>query len=257
MPRKTVDLERDPDALADMERERDILLRELDELDEQLRTGEINREQHDRLSEAITGKAAAAIVSMERGRVASRDDVRQRRSLTATVAIVLGIVAVAVAAGWLLIDQLAPRVGPTPDARQVAAPEERGERLAEAVEESPSDVPARLAYARSLIEQGDLPGALEQYDAASEIEPSNAEALTYGGWLAVLNGSPDGLERLDRAVAADPEYPDAHALRGLARMRSGDRTGALTDLTHYLELAPQGPLAPQVQQLIDELAAAP
>lgn len=256
MSRRTVDVVRDPDALADMERERDILLRELDELDEQLRLGEISTEQHTRLSEAITGRAAAAIIAAERGAAARREGTGHRRSFAATMGIVVGIIVVAVTAGWLLIDQLAPRVGPTPDARQVAAPEQRGDRLAEVVEEDPTDVPARLAYARSLIEQGDLPGALEQYDAATEIDPSNAEALTYGGWLSVLTGSPDGLERLDRAVTTAPDYPDAHALRGLARMRAGDRTGALDDLTHYLELAPQGPLAPQVQQLIDELGAA-
>ena len=246
----------DPDALADLERERDILLRELDELDEQLKAGEISQEQHARLGEALTSHAAATIVAMERGRP-SRGRQGQTRSLPVSLAVVTGVLAMAVVTGWLLIDQLAPRVAPAPAAPAASSPEQRSDRLAEVVTDDPSNVPARLGYARFLIEQEDLPGALEQYDAVVALEPSNAEALAYGGWVAVLTDSPKGLDRLQRATAADPGYPDAHALLGLALMRGGDPTGARSELTRYLEIAPQGPLAPQVQQLIDRLGAAP
>lgn len=247
----------DPDARADLERERDILLRELDELDEQLKAGEISQDQHARLGEALTSHAAATIVAMERGRPdrAGRDG--RTRSLPVTLAVVTGVVAMAVLAGWLLIGQLAPRVAPTPAGPSAAAPEQRSNRLADVVAADPSNVPARLGYARFLIEQEDLPGALEQYDAAAALEPTNAEALAYGGWVAVLTNSSDGLDRLHRAVAADPDYPDAHALLGLALMRGGDPAGARSELARYLEIAPQGPLAAQVQQLIDRLGAAP
>ena len=125
------------------------------------------------------------------------------------------------------------------------------------VHQRPDDAPARMALARLLLQQQDLPGALEQFDAAARLDPGNAEALAYGGWVAELTGVSDALLRLDRAVGADPTYPDAHALRGLVLMRSGDSDAASGELRRYLELAPEGPLAAEVQGLVERLGGSP
>jgi regulator of sirC expression with transglutaminase-like and TPR domain len=48
---------------------------------------------------------------------------------------------------------------------------------------------------------------------------------------------------------------DAHATRGLARAATGDRAGARRDLERALELAPEGPLAPDLRKRLAELPA--
>lgn len=174
------------------------------------------------------------------------------------MAVGVGLAALVVVTGGGLTTQLAPRTpsGALPGAG--ATTEERVARLADVVAERPGDVPARLALARLLLQQQDLPGALVQYDAAWASDPTNAEALAYAGWIGVLTGQDqEGRARLDRAVAADPDYPDARALRGLALMRAGDAGAAVDELGRYLELAPGGPLAPQVQALISRLGGRP
>lgn len=241
----------DPDELAALEYERDMLLRELRELDGQLATREISRAQHAVLVDELTDRAADAITRIERGRAAR--PAAPRRGWR-TLAVATGVAIVVVVTAGVLRAQLAPRAsGGGPPAAESTA-EARAARLAAVVAERPDDVPARMAYARMLLQQQDLAGAFAQYDAASVHEPANAEALAYAGWIAVLTGrSAGGQQRLDRAVAADPAYPDAHALRGLALMRAGDNTAAASELRRYLELAPGGPLAAQVEAVITRL----
>ena len=245
----------DPDDLAQLEHERDILLRDLRELEAQHATGEIDSPQYEALRDELTTRAADTIALAERGKVNRPHRAPRPRSRLLAAA---GIVTLAVAAGLLLADQLAPRVRPAPPVAQDADAAARIARLAATVEERPDDIPARLALARLLIQDQDFSAAQRQFDAVVDLDDNHAEALTYAGWLATLTGdTPGGLDRLDRAVAADPAYPDAHALRGLALMRTGDSSGALAELRRYLHLAPNGPLAAQVNTVIARLEGAP
>ena len=243
----------DPDALATLEHERDLLLRELRELDGQVAGGEIDPAQRAGLADALTARAAEVIVEIERGRAARP---APPRNGWRAIVFVVGLAAVVGVTSGVLRTQLAPRT--SPDGVVEATAEARVARLAGVVAERPDDVPARLALARMLLQQQDLPGALVHYDAASARDPAHAEALAYAGWIAVLTGSDqEGRARLDRAVAADPAYPDAHALRGLALMRAGDAATAVEELRRYLELAPGGPLASQVEAVISRLEGRP
>lgn len=246
----------DPDRLAALEYERDVLRRELDEVDAQRARDEIDDDQHAVLTHDLRSRAT----HVER-RIATGRDQRPRRrtSRRAVGAVAAVLVTGGALLAWMLSAQLAPRVRPTAaPASSESSIEARTERLAAVVARRPGDVPARIAYARILLEQRDLAGALAQYDAAATNEPTNAEALAYGGWVAVLTGDADGgRRRVDAAVAADPSYPDAHALRGLALLRAGDASGAAVELRRYLDLAPDGPLAAQVGAVIDRLGGGP
>lgn len=112
---------------------------------------------------------------------------------------------------------------------------------------------ARLAFARFLLDDGNLVDAVRQFDAASRLDPTNAEALAYGGWIIALAGVTDGaLERLDAAVVADPDYPDAHLFRGMTLLDTGRPAEALPELERYLELAPDTPQRTQIEALIDQ-----
>src|SRR5439155_25300461 len=68
-----------------------------------------------------------------------------------------------------------------------------------------------LALAHQYEGQGQAVDALKQYDAVLKQDPGNVEALTYRGWLLKLAGLVDQAQAaLDKAVAVDPTYPDAH-----------------------------------------------
>jgi tetratricopeptide (TPR) repeat protein len=245
----------DPDALAALEYERETILRELRELDDQRATAEIDEDQYVLLRDELTARTADVLTSIRRGTAAK--PLRAHRPRTAAVAAAATACVVGVA-GWLLVSQLAPRVAPAPPQAAAATATSRVARLAATVQEKPGDIPARVALARLLIQEQDLPAALAQFDAVVEIDQGHAEALAYGGWVSILTGDTNGgLDRLGRAVAAHPDYPDAHALRGLALMRSGDTNGAVDELRRYLSLAPNGPLAEQVSSVIARLGAAP
>jgi tetratricopeptide (TPR) repeat protein len=245
----------DPDALARLEDERDLLLRELREVDAQHAAGELDRPRYEALRDDLTARAADAIARVERGRVARPAPTRRPWARGLAVA---GIAVAAAAAGLLLADQLAPRVPPAPPAADEADASARISRLAAVVQERPEDVPARLALARLLIEAQDLEAARGQFDEVVALDPEHAEALAYAGWLTTLGGDVDGgLERLDRAVAADPSYPDARAFRGLTLMRAGEDAAAVDDLRRYLELAPTGPLVADVRAVVERLGGGP
>ena len=245
----------DPDALADLEHQREILARELRELDQQHAADEVDRRQYELLRREMQARAADLQTSIRRGVAGKPAGTHRWRAAAVTAAATALTVATA---GWLLVSQLAPRVAPAPPRAAAADTTSRVARLASVVQERPDNAPARVALARLLLQSQDLPAALEQFDAVVEIDPGHAEALAYGGWVSVLTGDvTGGLERLDRAVAADPDYADAHALRGLALMRSGDTDGAVDELRRYLTLAPTGPLAEQVSSVITRLGATP
>ena len=239
-----------PNTHARLESERDRLLRELDDIDSQHRSGEIGDDQHRSLSAEITHRAADALRGIDRSRPVRDPGRRPVRRIV----VIVGCGAVALAAGGLLVGQVAPRVPPAPPTEMVNGMTARVARLAEAVAARPDDVETRLALARLLMQAQDLVAALDQFDAVVERDPEHVEALAYGGWIAELTAAGGAGERLDAAVAADPGYPDAHALRGLYLMRRERHTEAIAEFDAYLQLAPAGPLAPQVEQVRARLA---
>jgi Tfp pilus assembly protein PilF len=131
--------------------------------------------------------------------------------------------------------------------------------LRRTVAEDPRNAGAHDALANALAQTGDLPGALEEFDAAVAVDPDDAVALAYSGWIALLAGSPGkALERLSRAEAAAPGYPDAHAFRGIALLRAGDDPAeARAELQRYLQLAPDGPMTQQVRDVLSRLGGQP
>ena len=84
-----------------------------------------------------------------------------------------------------------------------------------------------------LVEAGvaDPEEAVVLYSQVLEVQPSNAEALAYRGWVRWRNGEgPSARSDLDEAVAVDPAYPDVRVFRASQRPADGDHTGAAADL---------------------------
>jgi len=89
--------------------------------------------------------------------------------------------------------------------------------------------PARLRYARLLKEQGDITGALGQYQRLVEQDRHSVEGHKELGQLAITVQD-FGLagEAADRAYALAPDNPEVRALKATLDYRYGAREGAVS-----------------------------
>jgi len=255
----------DPDEKSELERERDFLLKSLDDLETERAAGNIDEASYTELHDDYTARAAATIRALRDG-VDARPSVPpvpwRRRAL-----VIGGIVAFAVVAAVALAAALGARLpGQTSSGNQPSAAPSTGQRkarLQEAADKNPNDPQARLAYARFLEESGDTVESLKQYDKATEIAPDNADALANAGRLRFIVAgqvpSPDAQKQLvadartllDRAVAADPNNSDARYYRGVLLLDGfGQVDAAVGEFQRYLVLAPDGRFATQARNAL-------
>ena len=87
-------------------------------------------------------------------------------------------------------------------------------------------------------------------------DPTNVEALTYRGWLLKLAGLTDQAQQeIEKAIATDPTYPDAHFFDGMLLFQDRkDPAAAIPQLEAYLGSQPPPPAdaVQAVQQVLDQ-----
>lgn len=219
----------DPDRLAELEEQRDFLLRSLEDLEREHDAGDLDEHDYAELRDDYTRRAAEVLRAIEARRAAFAE--APRRSRTRWILGIGGVVAVAAVAGIFLASALGFRSSGdslTGDIRQAT----RGQ----------------LLEAQELLGAGELDEADAVYDEVLERDPSNAEALAYKGWVAVLRGDAAGGERLlADAVDADPDYVDAHVFRAITLTRLGRFDEASGALAAFDALNPP----PGMAQLVD------
>ena len=91
----------------------------------------------------------------------------------------------------------------------------------------------RMSPRTLLIEASVAPReeAMEIYDQVLELQPSNAEALAYRGWMLWLGGELESsLSDIESSIIFDPAYPDARAFRAIINFRGGKILEASEDL---------------------------
>ncbi len=255
-----------PDGEDELLEERDFLLRSLDDLERERADDDIDDETYTRLRDDYTARAAAVLRAIRDGSssdVVDDSDGGRRTRTTRLVIVGAGVVVFAVVAGILLaraVGERAPGGSATgnqqlADGEEASSAAEQLTALEAAVEAAPDDPTAHLELARFLAPD-DPARALEEYDEVVALDPANAEARAYGGWIVHLAGLPDeAMTRIDRAVATDPEYPDAHFFRGMTLFQGvGDAEAAVVEFDRYLELAPDGAFAEQVREIRDQAA---
>ena len=255
-----------------LEAERDFLLRSLDDLEAEREAGGIDDESYARLHDDYTARAAAAIRALRDGvdaRPVATPVPWRRRLLVGGVIgafAIVAAVALAAALGARLPGDLAS--GNEANDSPATPASDRRAALEATVEANPDDIGARIALARFLESDGDLAGALAQYDEVTARDPTNAEALAQSGRILKITadqvpGSPQAVDlvnearaRLDAAVAADPAHADARFFRAvlLAEERFDDDQ-AIADAQRYLVLAPDGPFADQAREILTLLGA--
>lgn len=249
---------------AALEAERDFLLRSLADLETERDEGELTVDQYERLAGAYTARAAAILRILDGMPAVEAEAAGRRRGRRGRVGVAIVLVAVAALAAVLIPNAVGERgAGQTITGNAQSSGQPDVDALARAVAANPDDLQSRLVYARFLLDSGELVGAIEQFDAAVRLDPSNAEALAYSGWIIALAGISEptagttdtGLERIDRAIAADPGYPDAHAFRGLVLLNTGDAAGAVAEFERYLDVAPDGPLRGDIDAALERARA--
>ena len=83
-------------------------------------------------------------------------------------------------------------------------------------------------------------------------DPGNVQALAYKGWLLKRAGLADeAQESLDKAVAIDPRFPDAHFFRGMLLFQDRkDPAGAVVEFRAFLDNNPPAEMVPAVQDVL-------
>jgi hypothetical protein len=233
-----------PDPLAELEDERRFLLRSLRDLEAEREAGDVDDADYATLRDGYTARAADVLRAIDAGKAAlpTRPAGPWRRRLVA-IAVVAAVAAVA---GWLVARSSGERL--PGQAISGGGPTE--------------EVASLLARARQLSAT-DPRQAIDLYDQVLERRPEHAEALTYSGWLLVTASTGAGedvrqaavaaaRDRLERAVAADESYPDAHCfLAVIAGNIDGDAATARDEADHCLGLDPPA----QVRDLMDAFLA--
>ncbi len=221
----------DPDVLAALERERDFLLRSLDDLDAERAAGDLDTSDHAALADDYTRRLAEVARSIDEERTAF-DQVDTKLDTRQRVFTVIGIVVLAVLAGVLLGQASgfrSPEDSVTGDIRQSSA--------------------GLLAEADTLTREQRWPEAIEVYDEVLDVAPGNVEALTYRGWLTARLGDDEtALLDLREAVAVDPTYPDARVFSAIVLDNQLRFTEAAAELAAFDSLDPPEDMLMLVEQ---------
>ncbi|MEA3503347.1 MAG: hypothetical protein U9R47_11260 [Actinomycetota bacterium] len=242
--------------------------RDLVEVDDQVSEGELDEATADRLRTAYRSERRdleqqlesvepTPVVSVESAKPAGRS---RTRSLVG--AGVVGVVAVVIAV--VAVFSLQERT-PAGEATDGVATEvlEAGagagmasvslEELEAVVAENP-DIPGmRIAVADRYVEVGNYSKALEHYMVVLDLEPENAEALARVGWLTFLSGEPDlASPFVERALAIQPDFPQAYWFLANIRMEIGDALGAIEPLQRLLAYELPIDVRAQAEALLEE-----
>lgn len=217
----------------------DFLHRSLADLDAEHAAGDLSDEHYAQLRRRYLDALSRA--QDESGRdTASPVEAVSRRQWPRTVPMVVAVVVLAVGAGLLVARSSGERVAGQPSSGNI--------------ELGSTD---RLARAQQLVADGKVLDAIKEYDAVLRTDPDNPVALAQRGWLLRNAGLVDeGLVYIDRAIAADAAYAEAHFFKGMILWRDkGDPAAAVPELRLFLAGTPNPSEAAQVETLLQQAQA--
>lgn len=113
------------------------------------------------------------------------------------------------------------------------------EFIEKSLSSDPSFVPARLAYARYLIDHDRKNEAEENYRRALEFNPSNVQLLNEVGFYYIKENKPDeAIQALEKARTIDENNHQTRHYLGLAYIRSGSLDKAEEELRAAVAIRP-------------------
>ncbi len=232
----------DADKLAELEDERRFLLRSLRDLDAERAAGDVDAADYETLRDGYTKRAADVLRAIEEGKSARppKRPGRWRRNL-----IVAAIVAAVAAGAGLLV-------------ARAAGQRTAGQTITGGT--GGDDTAVLLSQARVALGV-DVRAALGLYRQVLDRDPTNAEALTYAGWLLYIASGNAGeeartaavdaaREQMAKAITADAGYADPHCFLAVIATREGDDTATATaEKDRCLALDPPADVGALMQQL--------
>lgn len=229
-----------------LEAEREFLLASLRDLEAEHSAGDLDERDYETLRDGYTKRAADVLRQLDHGRAAPspRPPTRWRRR----VAVAVVAVAAAAGLGWVVADSSGRR--------------EAGQEITGRPVEERDDVASLLTEARALLTQQLLTDASDRYRRVLELDPDNAEALTYLAWVLFIGSGAAtdevraqaaalATEQLERAATVAPDYPDPHCfLAVIARNSRGDSVTARAEAERCLALDPPGEIEGLVRSFL-------
>ncbi|MEQ1353039.1 MAG: tetratricopeptide repeat protein, partial [Candidatus Acidiferrum sp.] len=105
------------------------------------------------------------------------------------------------------------------------------------VEKNPADFEGHYNLGAMLQARGQLPDALQQYELALRIRPSDATLNNAAGGVSLAAGHPDAAEKyLEAALRSRPNYFDAHYNLGIALATQNNFAGAVEHFRAAVQL---------------------
>jgi tetratricopeptide (TPR) repeat protein len=96
-----------------------------------------------------------------------------------------------------------------------------------------------ISHADQKEAEGDLAGAIEEFNHALELNPTDEFILTHRGDLKVKSGDADGaIADYNRTLELFPNSISAYLGRGDAKAKKGDSVGAVADYDHAIAISP-------------------
>ncbi len=116
-----------------------------------------------------------------------------------------------------------------------------------AVTLDPRSAPARLLFGLAQVQSGNPQAGLQAIEAARRLGQGPASELL-SGTVALATGDLDGAARaFTGALAAAPDYAEAHALLGAVHLARGDVEEARAAVAQAKKLAPELPSLPMLE----------
>ncbi|MFT4112159.1 protein kinase domain-containing protein [Silvibacterium sp.] len=121
-------------------------------------------------------------------------------------------------------------------------------RLAEelairAIELDPGFSGSHFFYAILLLQSGRYESALHELRTARELDPLSSPISSGIAWVHYYEGHHAlAIEQCEKVFAVDPEYPEAHACRGLALLALGRHAEAIPSLEHGVKVSGNNPI---------------
>lgn len=134
-------------------------------------------------------------------------------------------------------------------------------KLEERVRANPRDVEAWIQIGHINFDNQQHEAAIEAYEKALAIDPTNAPVLTDLGIMYRRIGNPqEAIRRFDQAIAADPTLENPRFNKGIVLLHDlDDRQGAIAAWEALLAVNPlaMAPNGQSVDQLVTEFKAQP
>jgi tetratricopeptide (TPR) repeat protein len=235
------------------------LIRSLEDLEREHAAGDLNDADFAMLSAEYKVRIASALrnETPQQSTPTTSTTIR-KRSRGRTVATAVACLGVAIGTGLFVANSAGERTGNQGLTGTVRSAGNSGATQTTYA----ANVEALLAQGRSSLGT-DPVASLRAFDGALALNPKIPEALAYSGWvLRIASRSAEdpqatelvqaALKRIDRAIAVDSNYPDAHAFRGIILLRDLDRKD---DAAKEFKLLSGPTTPPFIQQLVASATA--